>query len=149
MGLLGGDSKANQTQQTATDQGQITGKKGTGATQGSFAVGAGARYTESGSTQIGGNVTNSGGNVTAAGSSTVNVGLGGSDIGSLIDKFTSSTKDQLSAFKDAFAPSSAPTPTVGDLTKPDATQPGSSKNLWIVGAVVVLLILVAFKLFKR
>jgi hypothetical protein len=82
------DSTAStQAQTSATDQGTIaSGTQATTARDQSFAVGAGSRYTESGSAQAGRDVN--AGNVTATGNSTVNVGLQSGELNSLLGEFT-------------------------------------------------------------
>jgi hypothetical protein len=134
-------SSSNQSQTTAQDTGRIISGKGVRYTEsGSFQVGDKARYTESGSIQTGDKsslLLNSVGTLSATQGSTVNVGLGASDVSSLVGQITQATGSQIQAFQQALADAQQ---QIGDLatgvqTGGESTSNSSSKFIFwgIVG----------------
>jgi hypothetical protein len=133
--IFGGDSESNQSQTTATDEGQIAGGKGSiAAREQSFVVGPKAAYTETGSLQAK-SITNS----------TVHIGLSPEALSGIAGQFSQASAAQISAFQDVLARQQEQIGTLAENSQTGESKTTNQSFTWIVLAAIGGLILVLWR----
>jgi len=144
---MGKSSSASKQQQvSATDEAVIqSGKQTTAARDSSFAVGAGASYTESGSLQLGKGAKLEQGNISAGEGSTVILGTPSGELSDLIGKFTDAAAAQADALAGIVAGQQAQIGTLAENKQTDGDQTKDKTLAIVAGGALALVAVIALK----